>query len=297
MLRSLVGSEMCIRDRYFQSPTSEVELKSLVEGWEGEQPDCDNIRKYIRWLLDGAAPGDNLVFYFSGCGTVCNQDNALVPLGYGFPDRLISMAELHNTFISVAPRGSTVLLLIDACYATSLHDLASRQEGTTGSVESPALVSVKRRRGKRGIAADAPWRSMLPPPGMEKHIPQKCALGLGSLQQYGLSSPYTQFGIDGRYSKSASNAVVYEASSGTFDIPQGAWDAFDTRTGRTIGVFTRAICTVLEQEMATPRSRPLLFWEFHERVSKLMRSEMHPQSPRIVLQAPLCLDKQIKITT
>ena len=270
-----------ITKQFFASEHSTVEIKKLVEGSDGEQPDCDTIRKCLRWLLDGASSGDVLLFYFSGCGTFCNGDNALVPVGYGFPDRLITLAEL-NKIAKRAPPEALVLMFIDACYVTSYHDVASRQEGTTGSVESHALMSIKRRRKKRGIAADSPWRSMAPPPGMTKQPLRD--LGLGSLQPAGFMLPYTQVSPTSPQ-KTHSNIVIYEASNGTYDFPQGSWDAFDTRTGRTVGIFSRALCTVFEQELGAKRSKQLSFLELHERVGKLMQSSAHPQSPRILVPA------------
>eukprot|EP00744_Colponema_vietnamica_P013716 GILI01019238.1.p1 GENE.GILI01019238.1~~GILI01019238.1.p1 ORF type:complete len:883 (-),score=157.02 GILI01019238.1:98-2413(-) len=303
-------------------------MRTLCEGRNSDLdtiPTAHNIRKGIRWLTENAQQGDHLVLYYSGCGTVIDGDNCLVPCNYDTVSRYISYAELHKTLLAAAPAGCNATVIIDACYWGSLRDKAVQSQ--LAPPESVAASALRRRRNRVGIAPEAPWRSLSLPAGASGVMhPLVTEISLGSLDGLGYFLPerfnpvvsiqtpegqelqsYQSFTSD-VFTRAAATVLnngiapageskhrlIYEASSGSYYHPEGAWDAFNRYTGRTVGVFTCSLCNVMRQ--LASKAGEVRWWEVHERVMREVAKSPYPQVPRVIVQAGEALDRPAHAT-
>jgi hypothetical protein len=88
---------------------------------------ADGIRKRLEWLLDGAANGDQLVFFYSGHGarlpsynaaeTVDHMDEALVPYDFDWStERAITDDQIYELY-SQLPYECRFVMILDCCHA------------------------------------------------------------------------------------------------------------------------------------------------------------------------------------
>ena len=179
-----------------QGPVNDVELISrlLLEeyGFRREQirtltdqaATKDSILQQIRaWLVQGAGPGDRVVFFFAGHGTYIrdrsgdeadNRDEAILATdfsresmaGGGVPAGMIIDDELSELFSEI--RSRRVVLLFDSCYSgTITRDIStgSRQsryfpiieeEPPQGETDSLSIVDLSAGSARGGVAQN-PW--------------------------------------------------------------------------------------------------------------------------------------------
>lgn len=94
-------------------------------------PTKQNIRKALRWLVQGCQSGDSLLFHFSGHASrqkdysgdeVDGFDEALCPLDHETEGNIID-DELNSTIIRPLPQGVTLHAIMDACFSGTMLDL------------------------------------------------------------------------------------------------------------------------------------------------------------------------------
>jgi hypothetical protein len=110
-----------------------------------KKPTAANIRNGFRWLLQGAQPGDMLVFHYSGHGSQVpdrtgqeadGKNEVLVPLDMDWKNNMITDDELFRTFDSV-PSGVHLLCIYDCCHSGTVSDLP-QVRGLPGA-DAPAM--------------------------------------------------------------------------------------------------------------------------------------------------------------
>ena len=87
----------------------------------------------LRWLVDGAAAGDSLVFHFSGHGVqkldnngdeADGYDEALCPLDFEDPrGGVILDDEINATIVRPLGRGVKLHAIVDTCHSGTILDL------------------------------------------------------------------------------------------------------------------------------------------------------------------------------
>ncbi|GKV35400.1 hypothetical protein SLEP1_g43670 [Rubroshorea leprosula] len=94
-------------------------------------PTKQNIRKALRWLVEGCQSGDSLVFHYSGHSSrqrdydkdeLDGFDEALCPLDHE-TEGLIIDDEINATIVRPLSGGVTLHTIIDACYSGTMLDL------------------------------------------------------------------------------------------------------------------------------------------------------------------------------
>eukprot|EP00470_Lotharella_oceanica_P002425 CAMPEP_0170166546 /NCGR_PEP_ID=MMETSP0040_2-20121228/199_1 /TAXON_ID=641309 /ORGANISM="Lotharella oceanica, Strain CCMP622" /LENGTH=381 /DNA_ID=CAMNT_0010404293 /DNA_START=129 /DNA_END=1274 /DNA_ORIENTATION=+ len=96
-------------------------------------PTRENIIKGMKWLVDGAKPGDSLFFHYSGHGgtqkdtspetdEVDGQDETLVPVDYQTNGQIVD-DELHDILVKGLPEGVRLTAIMDCCHSGSVFDL------------------------------------------------------------------------------------------------------------------------------------------------------------------------------
>jgi hypothetical protein len=100
------------------------------------------ILERLEWLLDGAAPHDELVFYYSGHGAQIPEygDNfepdrnveVLVPWDFDWtPERAISDDQIHDLYAQL-PYDTRLAMIFDCCHSGGIHrDGGARARGIT----------------------------------------------------------------------------------------------------------------------------------------------------------------------
>lgn len=94
-------------------------------------PTKRNIRKAMRWLVEGNRARDSLVFHFSGHGSQQNdyngdeidgQDEALCPLDHETEGKIID-DEINRILVRPLVHGAKLHAVIDACNSGTVLDL------------------------------------------------------------------------------------------------------------------------------------------------------------------------------
>lgn len=103
---------------------------------------AEGILQRLEWLMDGAAAGDELVFYYSGHGAQIPEygENfepdrhveVLVPWDFDWtPERAISDDQIHHLYAQL-PYETRLALIFDCCHSGGVHrDGAARARGIT----------------------------------------------------------------------------------------------------------------------------------------------------------------------
>ncbi|KAK7328144.1 hypothetical protein VNO77_22240 [Canavalia gladiata] len=98
---------------------------------ESRVPTKQNMRKAMRWLVEGCQPGDSLVFYFSGHGSwvkdhnmdeVDGYDEAICPVDYEDKGRILD-DEINATIVRPLPHNAKLHAIIDARCSGTILDL------------------------------------------------------------------------------------------------------------------------------------------------------------------------------
>lgn len=94
-------------------------------------PTKRNIRKAMRWLVEGNRSKDSLVFHFSGHGSqqkdyngdeIDGQDEALCPLDHETEGKIID-DEINRILVRPLVHGAKLHAVIDACNSGTVLDL------------------------------------------------------------------------------------------------------------------------------------------------------------------------------
>jgi len=95
------------------------------------QPTRDNIIDGVRWLVDGAQPGDVLFMHYSGHGSQVRddtgdeedgKDETLCPVDYS-SGGMITDDELFQELVAPLPPGCRLIALMDCCHSGTILDL------------------------------------------------------------------------------------------------------------------------------------------------------------------------------
>ena len=95
------------------------------------QPTRANIINGIRWLVQGAKPGDSLVFHFSGHGGQVEDldgdesdglDETIMPVDYNSAGHIVD-DDLNDWLVKPLPAGVRLLALMDCCHSGTGLDL------------------------------------------------------------------------------------------------------------------------------------------------------------------------------
>lgn len=95
-------------------------------------PTKRNIRKAMRWLVEGNRAKDSLVFHFSGHGSqqkdyngdeIDGQDEALCPLDHETEGKIID-DEINRILVRPLVHGAKLHAVIDACNSGTVLDLS-----------------------------------------------------------------------------------------------------------------------------------------------------------------------------
>ncbi|WVZ57157.1 hypothetical protein U9M48_007577 [Paspalum notatum var. saurae] len=94
-------------------------------------PTKDNIRKAMRWLVQGCSYGDSMVFHFSGegaqvpdddCDEVDGNDEAICPMD-SFQQGPILDDEINEALVRPLVHGAKLHAVVDACHSATVLDL------------------------------------------------------------------------------------------------------------------------------------------------------------------------------
>jgi len=108
-----------------------VQLTDMGHGDYMYFPTRNNILNAIRWLVDGAQPGDVLFFQFSGHGAqresdddseVDGMDELLIPTDYKRAGMIVDH-ELFDLLCVSLPSGCKLTVILDCCHSGSALDL------------------------------------------------------------------------------------------------------------------------------------------------------------------------------
>jgi len=104
-----------LKDLNFQQTKLILEKEATTQG----------IMDGLRWLVEGAVPGDVLVFHYSGHGSQIRStiepdglDEIICPIDLNWRDRVITDNELKAVFHSV-PNGVNVSVILDCCHSAT----------------------------------------------------------------------------------------------------------------------------------------------------------------------------------
>jgi len=107
------------------------------------QPSRQNILDSISWLVDGAKPGDNLFFYFSGHGRQTpdlnnegdNLDEVIVPCDHR-TEGYITDDDLYRVLVHAVPKDVTLVAIIDCCHRRTMLDLPNIHQARNRAIMS-----------------------------------------------------------------------------------------------------------------------------------------------------------------
>ncbi|CAA7034836.1 unnamed protein product [Microthlaspi erraticum] len=144
-------------------PLDSVLMLTEDEGSPQRLPTKRNIRKAMRWLVEGNRARDSLVFHFSGHGSqqkdyngdeMDGQDEALCPLDHETEGKIID-DEINRTLVRPLVHGAKLHAVIDACNSGTVLDLpfVCRMERNGSYYEWEDHRSVRAYKGTDGGAA------------------------------------------------------------------------------------------------------------------------------------------------
>jgi metacaspase-1 len=118
-----------------------------------ENPNSDNIKAGIAWLVSGAKSGDNLFMHYSGHGgsmrdqdkdEADGMDETLIPVDYDKKGQ-IRDDDVYDMLVTKIPAGCHLTVIMDCCHSGTILDLPYLVKGdnsTIEAVETGAIPSV-----------------------------------------------------------------------------------------------------------------------------------------------------------
>ncbi|ESQ31468.1 hypothetical protein EUTSA_v10004470mg [Eutrema salsugineum] len=155
-------SMRCFLVQQMGFPVDSILMLTEDEASTQRTPTKRNIRKAMRWLVEGNRARDSLVFHFSGHGSqqkdyngdeMDGQDEALCPLDHETEGKIID-DEVNKTLVRPLVHGAKLHAVIDACNSGTVLDLpfVCRME-RNGYYEWEDHRSVRAYKGTDGGAA------------------------------------------------------------------------------------------------------------------------------------------------
>jgi len=96
-----------------------------------KKPTYDNIINGMRWLVDGAKPGDSLFFHYSGHGGTAKDsetdeidgfDETILPLDYNSKGQIVDDV-IYGNLVKPLPQGCRLTAVFDSCHSGTVMDL------------------------------------------------------------------------------------------------------------------------------------------------------------------------------
>jgi len=96
-----------------------------------KKPTYDNIINGMRWLVDGAKPGDSLFFHYSGHGGTAKDsetdeidgfDETILPLDYSSKGQIVDDV-IYENLVKPLPKGCRLTAVFDSCHSGTVMDL------------------------------------------------------------------------------------------------------------------------------------------------------------------------------
>mmetsp|Transcript_15398 Transcript_15398/g.60181 ORF Transcript_15398/g.60181 Transcript_15398/m.60181 type:complete len:365 (-) Transcript_15398:58-1152(-) len=145
-------------------------MRVLTDDQSGSSsPTRDNIIAGMRWLIEGAQPGDSLFFHYSGHGgtqqddapesdEIDGQDETLIPVDYQ-SNGVIVDDEIHQILVAPLPAAVRLTAVMDCCHSGSIFDLpySYRVNGSLEVQETDnrkAAIEAALKAGKQLIDGD-----------------------------------------------------------------------------------------------------------------------------------------------
>lgn len=94
-------------------------------------PNHENILRAMQWLVDGAQPGDNLFFVYSGHGGSTEDEDGdeddgmeetMCPVDYEEAGQILD-DQIHDVMVIPLPAGARLTAVFDCCHSGSIMDL------------------------------------------------------------------------------------------------------------------------------------------------------------------------------
>jgi len=98
---------------------------------QSKKPTYDNIINAMRWLTDGAKPGDSLFFHYSGHGGTAKDsetdeidgfDETILPLDYTSSGQIVDDV-IYANLVKPLPKGCRLTAVFDSCHSGTVMDL------------------------------------------------------------------------------------------------------------------------------------------------------------------------------
>jgi len=107
-----------------------------------KKPTYDNIINGMKWLVEGAKPGDSLFFHYSGHGGTAKDsetdeidgfDETILPLDYTQNGQIVDDV-IYGNLVKPLPKGCRLTAIFDSCHSGTVLDLPYTYQ-CDGSVE------------------------------------------------------------------------------------------------------------------------------------------------------------------
>jgi len=106
------------------------------------KPTYDNIIEAMKWLVEGAQPGDSLFFHYSGHGGTARDtendetdgfDETILPLDYSQKGQIVDDV-IYENMVKPLPQGCRLTAIFDSCHSGTVMDLPYTYQ-CDGSIE------------------------------------------------------------------------------------------------------------------------------------------------------------------
>jgi hypothetical protein len=106
------------------------------------RPTYDNIIEAMKWLVEGAQPGDSLFFHYSGHGGTAKDvesdetdgyDETILPLDFQQKGQILD-DEIYENLVQPLPKGCRLTAIFDSCHSGTVMDLPYTYQ-CDGSIE------------------------------------------------------------------------------------------------------------------------------------------------------------------
>jgi len=96
-----------------------------------KKPTYDNIINGMKWLVEGAKPGDSLFFHYSGHGGTAKDsetdeidgfDETILPLDYSSKGQIVDDV-IYENLVKPLPKGCRLTAVFDSCHSGTVMDL------------------------------------------------------------------------------------------------------------------------------------------------------------------------------
>lgn len=123
-------------------------------------PTHANMMQAFRWLVQGAGPGDEMFFHYSGHGgrqddkdgdEISGKDDTLIPCDFQHAGQITDDV-LYETLVRNLPKGCRLWVILDCCHSGTALDL--RFKVKLGAGGSSSMSKVKRRPGPEPTQAE-----------------------------------------------------------------------------------------------------------------------------------------------